>query len=68
MSFWTQHRYTSNARLTTNHAGVNFWQFLVLSASRNDRRVPRRNTAQHRITRKAFLRGQADGGILFEIP
>ena len=24
MSFWTQHRYTSNARLTTNHAGVNF--------------------------------------------
>ena len=68
MTVSRSHRNPPNARLSTSHAGVNFWQFLVLSASRNDRRVPRRNTAQHRITRKAFLRGQADGGILFEIP
>lgn len=38
------HRSPPNARLTTNHAGVNFWQFWVLSASHNGRRATRRNT------------------------
>ena len=31
MSVSKLHRYSSNARLNTNHVGVNFWQFWVNS-------------------------------------
>lgn len=47
MSVWTLHRYTSNARLNTNHAGVNF--LAVLGSQRIPQRQVR-DPAEHCAT------------------
>ena len=67
MCVWKRHRNPPNARLITSLAGVSFWQFLVLNPSRNNGRATRRNTAQHRIPRKACLKGQSDWFVFSKI-
>gem|GEM_PF-2873436 len=55
---------SSNARLFTRLAGVNFWQFSVLNRRRNRRHCDSAELCQHRIPDIAFLKGETVARIL----